>query len=186
MCDHYPREAAMVTLARDEQGTATVWCDPCIAPIINALNEAGLATAASCCGHNGHGSDGEQTDAPGWVMLRDGRTFLITASPSTHTQRDTETAAQATMPLHALLRDYRDGDGRGWQTEFDWLESHHGDRLDKLTTSVQESGIREPILLGDDGRVWDGRHRLAVAQRLGLDYVPVRRADSLATGEDTP
>ncbi len=29
-------------------------------------------------------------------------------------------------------------------------------------------------LLGDDGRVWDGHHRIAVALSLQLDRVPVR------------
>lgn len=82
----------------------------------------------------------------------------------------------AQMRLSDLLRDYADGDGIGWMAEFDWLDDNHGSRLDMLTTSVQETGIREPILLGDDGRVWDGHHRIAVARRLGMDVVPVRLA----------
>lgn len=79
------------------------------------------------------------------------------------------------LPLDVLLRDYRDGDEHGWQTEFDWLDTHHADRMDMLTTSIQETGIREPILLGSDGRVWDGHHRIAVAHRLGIAVVPVLR-----------
>jgi hypothetical protein len=68
MCDHEHREAAMVTIARDESGTPTVWCDPCLAPLIQALNNGGLPTVASCCGH-GH--------RPGTVALRDGRHLLV-------------------------------------------------------------------------------------------------------------
>jgi hypothetical protein len=78
------------------------------------------------------------------------------------------------MPLADLLRDYRDGDEHGWQTEFDWLWSNDGGRMDMLTSSIQRDGIRVPILLGNDGRVWDGHHRIAAADRLGLGSVPVK------------
>lgn len=82
--------------------------------------------------------------------------------------------ADAVMRLSALLRDYRDGDEHGWAAEFDFLASEHAAKLDLLSTSVQEVGIQVPILLGNDGRVWDGHHRLAVASRLGIATVPVR------------
>lgn len=42
--------------------------DPCLMPLIAALNGAGLKTVASCCGH-GH--------RHGNVMLEDGREILI-------------------------------------------------------------------------------------------------------------
>ncbi len=42
--------------------------DPCIAELVQALNDAGFDTIASCCGH-GH--------RPGNIMLRDGREFII-------------------------------------------------------------------------------------------------------------
>lgn len=42
--------------------------DACISPIVRALNEKGIATAASCCGHfNRWGS----------IILRDGRELII-------------------------------------------------------------------------------------------------------------
>lgn len=41
------------------------------------------------------------------------------------------------------------------------------------TTSIQEVGMRMPILLGSDGRVWDGHHRFAAAEHLGIPVVPV-------------
>lgn len=49
-------------------GRDGIWCDPCIEPLIRALNAAGLATTASCCGHGRR---------PGWVMLEDGRDIII-------------------------------------------------------------------------------------------------------------
>src|SRR5690606_24415273 len=45
-----------------------------------------------------------------------------------------------------------------------------------LLTRIREEGIREPILLGTDGRVWDGHHRITVAMHLGLESVPVEFA----------
>ncbi len=42
--------------------------DKCIQPIIRALNEVGMTTVASCCGHG---------NRPGTIMLKDGREILI-------------------------------------------------------------------------------------------------------------
>lgn len=58
----------MVVLRRDGGGTPTVWCDPCIAKLVDALNTAGLNTEWSCCGH-GH--------QPPMVGLRDGRQVVV-------------------------------------------------------------------------------------------------------------
>lgn len=55
MCDHDPnREAAMIVIERDERDEPTVWCDPCIEPLVSALNQGGIKTVASCCGHGTH------------------------------------------------------------------------------------------------------------------------------------
>lgn len=52
MCNYGPnRDAAMTVLKRDDAGEPTVWCDPCLTPLVKALNDAGLRTVASCCGH---------------------------------------------------------------------------------------------------------------------------------------
>lgn len=42
--------------------------DRCIAPIVQALNEARILTIASCCGHG---------KGPGSIRLQDGREFTI-------------------------------------------------------------------------------------------------------------
>ena len=57
------RESEMVVVKRDESGKPIVWCDPELVPIVKALNDAGIATTASCSGH-GH--------QPGSIMLDDG------------------------------------------------------------------------------------------------------------------
>lgn len=44
--------------------------DACIAPLVKILNDAGVATVASCCGHG---------KRPGNIILRDGRELFIVA-----------------------------------------------------------------------------------------------------------
>ena len=85
------------------------------------------------------------------------------------------------VPLSAVLALYRDGDERGWEAEFAFLRSERRPHLDVLMMSIQETGIRRPILLGPDGRVWDGHHRLAAADELGIESVPVQFAAPLTT-----
>jgi len=63
------REAAMVVTRRDADGRPSVWCDPCIAPLVDALNQpVHMETVGSCCGHG---------KGPGWVGLADGRVLVI-------------------------------------------------------------------------------------------------------------
>lgn len=71
MCDHTPRETAMVVLdpgTPERHGRDGVWCDPCLAPLIRALNDGGVRTVASCCGHGA---------VPGSIILADGRWLMI-------------------------------------------------------------------------------------------------------------
>jgi len=42
--------------------------DSCIAPIVKALNDAGIYTRGSCCGHG---------KSDGWIALHDGRVLII-------------------------------------------------------------------------------------------------------------
>lgn len=67
-CNTSPREKAMVTICRDKDGKPSVWCDPCIASIVKALNDAGIKTVASCCGHG---------KRPGNIALRNGLELII-------------------------------------------------------------------------------------------------------------
>lgn len=54
--------------SRNEYGVPTVWCDPCLAPLVTALNSAGLRTIASCCGHGRR---------PSVVTLAGGRELVV-------------------------------------------------------------------------------------------------------------
>lgn len=75
-----------------------------------------------------------------------------------------------------ILDLYRTGDEHSWAQEFAYLAAVHGEDVQNLADSIAECGMRVPILLGSDGRVWDGHHRLAVAYGLGIDLVPVTYA----------
>ena len=71
------------------------------------------------------------------------------------------------MPIEELLP-YR---------EFDREEySHKGeDYLDELTEKIKKNGITEPVQLevySGKGLISEGNHRLAVAKRLGIKYIP--------------
>jgi hypothetical protein len=69
-------------------------------------------------------------------------------------------------------------------------DSRHGDDgwdIDDLSLSIASNGIESPLIVGqcqswiDDGNdgvfVWNGNHRLAVAKKLGLKYVPCENVD---------
>jgi len=51
------------------------------------------------------------------------------------------------------------------------------DHIDNLKEDILKNGFKEPIHLrywGDKVLIIEGNHRLAVAKRLGLEFVPVR------------
>lgn len=80
------------------------------------------------------------------------------------------------MDLYTLLALYKDGDEKGWSDEFAELWNYDTQKMYDLSDSVNEHGVRNPILLGNDGRVWDGHHRLEAATNMGLVTVPVEFA----------
>lgn len=45
------REWAMVVIEPSTPDSKGIWCDPCLVPLVKALNDGGLRTVASCCGH---------------------------------------------------------------------------------------------------------------------------------------
>ena len=87
------REARMVTLRRDETGKPTVWCDPEIADLVEALNTESIGTIASCSGH-GH--------RPGFIALRDGRWLMV------FDNQDHMRAAESAYPfdINGVRRDH--------------------------------------------------------------------------------
>jgi hypothetical protein len=73
-----------------------------------------------------------------------------------------------------VLRDYLPGLRDTWAAEWeDIRRSTPPDAWDKLIEDLDENGIEKPILLGYDGRVWDGHHRLWWAMTHDHDIIPV-------------
>ena len=73
MCDWNDTVNVMVTVpaalsATGEDRRTVKSIDRCIAPIVRALNEGGVLTTSSCCGHG---------KGPGSILLADGRELAI-------------------------------------------------------------------------------------------------------------
>jgi len=60
-----------------------------------------------------------------------------------------------------------------WNDEREWLWHCHREQMVDLIADISANGVKEPVLLGDDLRVWDGHHRICAAIELGLDEVPI-------------
>ncbi|WP_045562678.1 ParB N-terminal domain-containing protein [Streptomyces sp. FxanaA7] len=79
-------------------------------------------------------------------------------------------------PLQRILTEVRCG-SQDWPWEEEWadLARRHAKTgyLDRLEEKIRENGITMPVLIGSDGRLWDGHHRVCIAVRLGIGYVPV-------------
>lgn len=81
------------------------------------------------------------------------------------------------MSLQEIFTSYQDGDGVGWPGALAWVRTYHAAKIADLTIDIAKNGFKEPIYLGHDGRVWDGHHRLAVAEALNWKHVPVIRGE---------
>lgn len=83
MCEHGDTVALEVTVSADLafEGVDTRKVKPidrCIAPLVKALNDGGMTTVASCCGHG---------RMEGTVVLADGRDLRITKfNPANYTK----------------------------------------------------------------------------------------------------
>ena len=59
-------------------------------------------------------------------------------------------------------------------------KKHPDDQVEHIANSIREFGFRQPIVVDADNVVVIGHGRLLAAQKLGLDTVPVVRADDLS------
>lgn len=85
------------------------------------------------------------------------------------------------MNLYELINNYRPGSNDwDWTSEYLDLISRDWAKIDSLMVSISEEGIKTPVLLGPDGRVWDGHHRIVAALCLGITEIPVEY------GKETP
>lgn len=90
-------------------------------------------------------------------------------------------------PLARALSDIR-YDHQDWSWEEEWadLDERHAETgyLDHLEQQIKANGITMPLLIGSDGRLWDGHHRLRIAVRVGIPYVPVEIVPSKPSTEE--
>ncbi|QDP43669.1 ParB-like nuclease domain protein [Gordonia phage PhorbesPhlower] len=71
-----------------------------------------------------------------------------------------------------ILAEYMTGDERTWEQEAEDIDTS------VLAAAIRRDGrIIHPVTLGRDGRVLDGHHRVLVARDLGIEFIPVRRAE---------
>lgn len=63
------------------------------------------------------------------------------------------------------------GDEWTWSQEARWCWDNEFDVMVKLVSSLLDEGQREPVMVGDDGRLWDGHHRLVGLIAIGETYV---------------
>lgn len=92
------------------------------------------------------------------------------------------------VSLAYVLANYTPGDEWSWEQEEADLHSMEcsctpdceipGHYQKMLETHIARTGKIDPgICLGDDGRVWDGHHRIVAAKRLGLSGIWVEDYD---------
>lgn len=95
-------------------------------------------------------------------------------------------AIGAVMSVDELLAGWRPGSYDGawtWDDEDEEVWSHP--HTPGLAAQIAAEGIRTPVLLSRDGRVWDGHHRICIARRLGVDQVSVQYAADPVDPETT-
>lgn len=59
-----------------------------------------------------------------------------------------------------------------WEDEADDLLGRDLKYMAELKNDIWSNGMHTPVLLGDDGRVWDGHHRIITASHLRLKAIP--------------
>lgn len=91
-------------------------------------------------------------------------------------QDETQAFTIQVWPLARVLTEARCG-SEDWTWDEEWadLDRRHAESgyLAKLEQDIRANGITMPVLIGTDGRIWDGHHRLRIAVRAGIGYVPV-------------
>ena len=97
------------------------------------------------------------------------------------------TSLRNVMDAARIMEQYRPG---SCDAPWDWMDEaadialrecaccgKAGHHQEKIEQSIAAEGFREPVLLGDDGRVWDGHHRILAGRRLRL-LVPVEYGET--------
>ncbi|MDX2749625.1 ParB N-terminal domain-containing protein [Streptomyces scabiei] len=141
-------------------------------------NRIRRAIARQFLDETGSGRSVEELDDAEFGTLADAVLSVLPApadrAPETP-QPETRVELQV-WPLQRVLTEVCCG-SQDWTWEEEWadLARRHAETgyLDRLEEQIRANGITMPVLIGSDGRLWDGHHRLCIAVRLGIGYVPV-------------
>lgn len=78
------------------------------------------------------------------------------------------------VPIKDLIKVFQPGSGDeewSWSEELEALSRTLW--FHELVDDIRENGVKEPVLLGADGRVWDGHHRILASWYAGKSIIPV-------------
>ena len=130
-----------------------------------AIQDGQRTVLTSECVHGGRPSDeAQQPD-----RLRDAAQGIADMLKPPTRPVDTDLRDRIEVwPLARVLAEVRCG-SQDWTWEEEWadLDRRHAETgyLAKLGQRIRENGITMPVLIGSDGRLWDGHHRLRIAVR---------------------
>lgn len=83
-----------------------------------------------------------------------------------------------TWLIRRVIEMVQTGDANGWAAEAKYLWRFQRFNMLKLVDDIAENGITEPIVIAitpnGTWRMWDGHHRVVVAQALCITQIPVR------------
>lgn len=66
-----------------------------------------------------------------------------------------------------------------WATEAQRLWLEEPDYMCGLVRHLADGGEYEPVTIGDDGKLWDGHHRVVALMALGERFIRVQRYEDL-------
>lgn len=81
--------------------------------------------------------------------------------------------------LAQIITFWKPGSGEwSWADEYADLMGRHQYTTDRIRERVAKEGIHfvdyvAPVMLGNDGRVWDGHHRICIAIEQGIPELAV-------------
>lgn len=90
------------------------------------------------------------------------------------------------MKINDIMANYTPGEpANTWVEEFASILPHgEGLYIADLMRDIHKDGMKVNILLGNDGRVWNGHHRLEAARLLGWEEVPVTHVENGYTDKE--
>lgn len=85
---------------------------------------------------------------------------------------EAEKLALSRMSPEKIMEGWRPGSyDKPWTWKDECLDIW-AQNIEELMADINVNGIKEPVILGDDGRVWEGHHRICIAYWLSLPEVP--------------